>query len=84
MIGAFVRTCVNAVQVQHLCDVSGSDSLRLVRFIGSGRVVFPRPFFFSVIRVVRLFGVLGGAESVESLWTILICALSRFRVQGLD
>ena len=40
--------------------------------------------FFSVFRSVRLLGVRGSAESMESLWTILIRAISRFRVRGLD
>ena len=39
---------------------------------------------FGLYRVVRLFFVRGGAESVESLWTILICAVFGFRVRGLD
>ena len=39
---------------------------------------------FWFFRVVRLFFVRGGAESVESLWTIPSGAVSGFRVQGLD
>ena len=39
---------------------------------------------FLSFRVVRPFFVRGGAESVESLWTILIRAISRFRVRDPD
>ena len=45
---------------------------------------FPAFRFFSVSRSVRLFFVRGGAESVESLWTILVRAAFGFRVRGLD
>ena len=38
--------------------------------------------FFLVIRGGRLFDVRGDAESMESLWTILICAAFEFRVSG--
>ena len=39
---------------------------------------------FLSFRVVRLFFVRGGAESVESLWTILCCAVFGFRALGMD
>ena len=39
---------------------------------------------FGLYRVVRLFFVRGGAESVESPWTILVRAAFGFRVRGLD
>ena len=39
---------------------------------------------FLSFRVVRPFFVRGGAASVESLWTILIRAISRFRIRGPD
>ena len=61
----------------HLQGCAGSDSSASDDELGhrSGFLCF---------RVVRPFFVRGGAESVESLWTILICAVFGFRALGLD
>ena len=63
------------MRVLHLRGCAGSDSSASDDELGH------RSGFLS-FRVVRLFFVRGGAESVESLWTILIRAISRFRVRG--
>ena len=65
------------MRVLPLQGCAGSDSS------ASGDELGHRSGFLS-FRVVRPFFVRGGAESVESLWTILICAISRFRIRGLD
>ena len=65
------------MRVLPLQGCAGSDSS------ASGDGPGHRSGFLS-FRVVRPFFVRGGAESVESLWTILICAISRFRIRGLD
>ena len=72
------------VRVQHFCDGSVSEFVRVRgRPIGFGLAVFQR-FGFRSFRGVRLHSVRWGAKSVESLWTILIGVVLRFRARGLD